>query len=321
MVLTNLAGKKPDNIDPWINREFDTNRGPKDCLPKLAKEMDEYLNTYSVTWDDVVGVGLGIPGTLNHDLQRLVKPPRMPGWDGVEIPKRLKRLLPKGKTQLPIYLDNDANMGALGESRYGAGHNIMNLVYVKVGDGIGAGLILGGQLYRGGGIAGELGHMVIEGGDLECPGCGNCCLEMLAARSAILREVGYDDKPGSFHEMVAQARSGNEIYRAALEHAARRIGKALANLIDLVHPEVILLGGGVMLAAHDLLLPSIRDCALKACVPAAAKTDIQMGNLHENAIVRGAVATVIEAAFGTQTILEAAFGTTNVAGLGLVATR
>lgn len=120
--------------------------------------------------------------------------------------------------------------------------------------------------------------------------------------------------------MAELARSGDETSKAAFEHAGKRIGKAVANLINLFNPDRILLGGGVMDTAEDLLLPSITKHA-QACIPAAAGTSIRMGTLGREAIARGAVATVIDAAFGTQTILEAAFGTPSTAGLGLVATR
>ncbi len=318
MLLSNLEGKMPRNIKPH-KVDSGTDRGVEDCLRLVAKELVTYLTTYGIRWDDIIGIGLGFPGTVARDLQKPVKPVGMPDWDGIEIPKRLRSLLPTSKTQLPIYLDNDANLGALGESRYGKWSNITNLVYVKIGAGIGAGLILEGHLYRGNGAAGEFGHMVIEKGDLRwrCSGCRNYCLEAQAARLAILREAGYDDKEGALHRMTERARGGDEVCKAAFEHAGERIGKALANLINLLNPQKILLGGSVAYAAEELLLSPIRTYA-QACVAAAAETDIQMGSLGKHELEWGAVATVVDAAFGTQTILEAAFGTTSVADLGLV---
>lgn len=319
MLLSNLEGKMPRNIKPH-KVDSGTDLVVEDCLRLIAKELVTYLTTYGIRWDDIIGIGLGFPGTVARDLQKPIKPVGMLDWDGVEIPKRLRSLLPMSKTQLPIYLDNDANLAALGESRYGKGRNIRNLVYVKIGAGIGAGLILEGHLYRGNGAAGEFGHMVIEEGDLRwrCSGCGNYCLEAQAARSAILREAGYSDKEGALHRIAEQAGGGDEVCKAAFEHAGEHIGKALANLINLLNPQKILLGGGVTYAAGEMLLAPIRKHA-QACVAAAAETGIQMGSLGKHEIEFGAVATVIDAAFGAQAILDAAFGTTSVADLDLVA--
>src|SRR5207248_766133 len=115
----------------------------------------------------VIGIGIGIPGTLNPQLRMLSSPPLMDGWDQIDIPNGLERelriLLKNKKFKVNVYLDNDANMGALGENRYGRGRGLQNMAYVKVGTGIGAGLILNGHLYRGSwGTAGELGHMTID---------------------------------------------------------------------------------------------------------------------------------------------------------------
>ena len=330
VLLTDLKGRMPAKVE-FRSTEFDTTAGAETCLTRVADELQTFLKTSEVAWDDILGIGVGIPGTLDHDLQKLVDPPEMPQWGGVEIPKVLRRLLnSKGKIQLPIYLDNDANMGALGESRYGAGKNILNLAYIKIGTGIGAGLILDGHLYRGSkGTAGEFGHIIIEKEGPECPGCHNSsCLEVLAAGPAIVKEIlaaepaivkeaGNDEI--DIEKAAKLARDGNKACQIAIEHAGERIGRALAGLIDLLDPEEILVDGGVVRAAEDLLLPPLKEHAT-ACVPAAAGTVIQVGDLGITAIAYGAVATVIDAAFGTQTILEAAFGIQSVAARGLVAT-
>src|SRR5258708_15211730 len=140
VVASNLAA----NIEARHSGPFDADLGPSICLPQLVAELRAFVERNQLSWDRMVGIGVGIPGPMDTGLSRLISPPRMPGWHGTDIRQILRREL-----GVPVYLDNDANMGALGESRFGAVRGVYELAYIKVGTGIGGGLGFNGQIYRG----------------------------------------------------------------------------------------------------------------------------------------------------------------------------
>lgn len=290
----------------------------------------------------MIGIRLGIPGPLSADLHRLNSPPHMPGWNNIDIWETLQAAFNK-----PLYIDNDANMGALGESRGGAGRGSSDMAYVKIGTGIGAGLILNGRIYRGHrGSAGELGHITIDENGPFCV-CGNRgCLETLAAAHAIVADAQHGVSLAhklDAHDMVSHphvekesqnlqgaerrqlivsattsavsmlsnrstidiadvieaAQHGDAASSAALEHAGERIGRALAGLVNLFNPEVIVIDGGVA-RAGDLLLTPLKRVASSTSLPAAWNgARILPGSLAGAAIALGAAITVLDAAFGT----------------------
>lgn len=163
------------NLTPAIVAQrsvpFDTNCGPDVCLPILISEIRTFVEASTTSWESIAGIGLGIPDPLSGDLHRLSSPPHMPGWDDVDIWAQLYAAFRK-----PLYIDNDANMGTLGESRCGTG--------------IGGGLILNGRIYRGHqGSAGELGHLMIDENGPRCVCGGRGCLETLAGARAIMADA------------------------------------------------------------------------------------------------------------------------------------
>lgn len=302
ILIRNLEAKPPDDTKLWSeSSQFDTQPGAETCLSIIAEKLNNLLNTHDVTWDQIVGIGMGIPGTLDHDLKKLADPPLMPRWGRIDIPMTLRRLLKlKGQTRIPIYLDNDANLGALGESRYGAGRDSTNMIYVKIGTGIGAGLILDGHLYRGEkSTAGEFGHLIIDRNGPMCNGCNNYgCLEVLASVPAITKKAGYTN---SDIEMVVKlAKNGDIASKTAIEDSAQLIGVALANLINLLNPESIILdelNGGIVHAAGEIFLAPLRKYAEGCSLQAIKGTHIDRGELGNNAIALGAVTMIVDAAF------------------------
>jgi predicted NBD/HSP70 family sugar kinase len=304
---------------------FDTKRGGKDGLEFVAKNLHEIVEQTGKTWDQVRGIGLSIPGSPDPNFRMLISPPMLSNWQNIDIPAYLRRKL-NLKKNIPIYLDNDANMGALGESRCGEGQNVADLIYVKVGTGIGAGLILGGQLYRGSrGVAGEFGHTLINEETPLCPSCGKRgCLEALVGIEAIVKDAdegislsklpsgiksipptlsGYSHKT-DIADVILAADEGDAASRAALEAAGRYIGIAIGrNLINMYNPSVILLDGGVIrvqeggdFRMNELLLATLRQSAQDSALPQAwAGTEILTCNkLGDSAVALGAAATVID---------------------------
>ena len=294
---------------------FDTERGPEYCLQQLCDELRAFAHDADLSWDRVVGVGVGIPGPLDVETQLLVSPPRMPGWSGVSVAKSLHEAL-----NVPIYLDNDANMGALGESRYGVGQGIADLAYVKIGTGIGSGLIVNGRIHRGSaGSAGEMGHIIIDEDGPQCD-CGNKgCLESLAGARAIVIDArngtslhsatsvpnalaNRDD--ADITDVIKAALDGDDACRAALERAGERIGVALSGMINLLNPCAIVLDGGVVRDSLFVTNALTRTAALCSLPAAWKRTRILVGELGNLAIALGAVATVIDAAFAQPTLAQ-----------------
>lgn len=231
-----------------------------------------------------------MPGPIAGDGGIVIAPPIMPGWDNFPIRSDLHK-----RWGCPVSLNNDAELGALGEWAYGAGREESNLIYVKVGSGVGAGLLLDNHIYRGAtGTAGEIGHMTIERDGPMCD-CGNRgCLEVLAggraiaqqARRAVLSRqrtqlalVEPLDKITAKDVALAAGR-GDLIAQLILSEAGEYLGTAIAGLINLLNPGIVVIGGGVA-QAGDLLLEPIRQAvqsrSLKAAVQVVRITSAVLG--------------------------------------------
>jgi glucokinase-like ROK family protein len=295
---------------------FEAALGPEICLPQIVERIHSFVAEHAIPWDRIVGIGIGIPGPLDTERQALISPPRMPGWDGVEIGQFLRRELDVAQ----IYIENDANLGALGECRFGAGRGVSDLAYIKLGTGIGGGLVMNGAIYRGSfGSAGELGHVTIDENGPLCDCGSRGCLETLAGAAAIVADAraarplvlagdredhGQHAESGDairdISDVIHAAQEGEVACRAAIERAGEHIGAAIASLINLVNPSLILFDGGVTRAGELLLEPLRRTVGARSLQMAWARTSISTGELGNNAIALGAVSMVIDAAFGIQ---------------------
>lgn len=316
--ITTVLGDLTATVKARRSSPFDADRGPDTCLPEVVAELRTLAAAAAAPWGKVVGVGLGMPGPMDANLHRTIGPPRMPGWDAVDVGGRLSQAL-----GVPVYVDNDANLGALGESRYGAGRGVADVTYVKIGTGIGGGLVMGGQVYRGSrGSAGEIGHVTVDANGPTCD-CGNRgCLEVYACAPAIVadarkraadlraarpRPTGVADRDGTtvtrlmdvadIADVVRAALSGDAACGAALSTAGERIGIVLADLVNLINPSLILLGGGVAKAGDILLGPVERTVSARSFAVATRNLRIAVGSLGDNAIALGGIATVLNAAF------------------------
>ncbi|MBM4424925.1 MAG: ROK family protein [Chloroflexi bacterium] len=278
---------------------FDIASGPEAGLDRVGRAVDEMLRQAGCLWESVVTVAVGVPGPVVSKLGMVVAPPIMPGWDGFPIQKYLRERWAK-----PVYVDNDADLGALGEWSYGAGKNESNLTYIKIGTGIGCGILLDGQIYRGVlGTAGEIGHVTISEDGPPCT-CGNYgCLEAMAGGRAIAQRAQLAIKAGqrtaltaisAARELTARdvaeaAKEGDAVAQQLLSDAGRHIGSALASLINLLNPGLVLLGGGVV-GAGDILLNSVRAAvAERSMRPSLQATRVDVGSLGRRSTVMGAV--------------------------------
>ncbi|KUK36274.1 MAG: Glucokinase GlkA [Thermacetogenium phaeum] len=220
---------------------------------------------------DACGVGVAVPAYLEPGTERILFAPNLK-WRNVDLKRELEDAL-----GLPVWLENDANLAALGEHRYGAGRGFKDLVYITVSTGVGSGLVLGGRLYTGTyGGAGEFGHMVVDPEGPTCS-CGNRgCLEGVASGCAIKRKAQELIKSGSGRRMLElaggdlsavdsrivglAAREGDPEARAILATAGRYLGIAIASVANLLNPAVFIVGGGVARGVGDYLLkPAVEE--------------------------------------------------------------
>lgn len=265
----------PDSNVLWESRESSTGQNEDELVELLVREIEEARGKHP----DVAAIGLGIPATIRYADGVAVSAVNLP------IENLAARDLVGGRTDLPVFVDNDANVAALAEHLYGAARGAEHAVMLTIGTGIGGGLILGGEVYRGAtGAGAELGHTVIE---IDGPDCqGNCpgrgCVETFASGTALGREGRAAAERAPDSVLGAMLADGSEIDGKAVTEAAlggdaaarevfevvgSRLGVALTSFANIFEPEVFVIGGGVIAAGDLLLEPARRELAARALPP------------------------------------------------------
>jgi predicted NBD/HSP70 family sugar kinase/biotin operon repressor len=259
-------------------------------LDAAVSLVEDVMAEAGVTAHQVVGVGLGLPGPIDIRSGRVGSSSILPGWVGVRAADELGTRL-----SLPVEVDNDANLGALAELHWGAAAGRSNAVYLKVSTGIGAGLVLDGRLFHGsGGMAGEIGHAIVDEQGPVCR-CGKRgCLETLAGAPALAELL--EPRLGrsiSTAELLSLATSGDSGARRVIADAGRHIGGVVATLCDLFNPELIVVGGELG-RAGEVLLDPMREQVHRNAIPATARdVEIITGVLGPRAELLGALALVL----------------------------
>ncbi|HEU4393221.1 MAG TPA: ROK family protein [Solirubrobacterales bacterium] len=281
----------------WESREASTGQSEGELVELLVREVGEARDAHP----GVSAVGLGIPATIDHDAGVAVSAVNLPLTD-VPI-----RDVVSERLDLPVFVDNDANVAALAEYLYGAAQGKPNTVMLTVGTGIGGGLILNGEVYRGAtGAGAELGHMVIQADGPPCQ--GNCpnhgCVEALASGTAIGREgrAAAESAPDSaIGRMLAAgeavdgtavtkaALAGDETARGVFELIGSRLGVACSSFANIFQPDAIVVGGGAIAAGDLLLGPARREVRERALNPMNA-TPVLAATLGNDAGMIGAAA-------------------------------
>lgn len=272
-------------------------RGPEEVLAWLSSTISRLLDDAGRTPVDLAAIGIGLPGPVEFETGRPVSPPIMPGWDGFDVPGRLRQ-----DFDVPVLVDNDVNIMALGE-RKTAWQDVNDMVFVKVATGIGAGIIAGGVLQRGAqGTAGDLGHVRVPGGlDAPCA-CGNTgCLEAVASGPAIARQLGLDDGG----TVTRRVREGDLEAVRMVREAGRHLGSVLATYVSLVNPSLIVVGGSLAQAGEHLLA-GIREVVYTRSLPLATKhLRIVTSTAGDRAGVMGAAALATDYALSPEAIESA----------------
>jgi glucokinase-like ROK family protein len=288
----------------------DVKAGPKAVLRRVKDLLAGLLEEQGAGRNDVRAIGVGVPGPVEQASGLLRSPPIMPGWDRFPIRDAFA-----GEYAAPVFVDNDVNVMALGEHWGGVGKGVDNLLFVKIGTGIGGGIIADGRLYRGvQGCAGDIGHICADPDGPVCS-CGNRgCLEAMAAAPAIVQKAERCARDGMsqiLSEVLAErgelsARDVGEAaslgdYRALeiIRESGRLVGGVLATLVSTLNPSLIVIGGGVANIGHSLLA-EIRSTVYRRSLPLATRNmPIVLSELDQVAGVTGASVLAAEGVLQT----------------------
>ncbi|MGX5182449.1 ROK family protein [Streptomyces avermitilis] len=281
--------------------------GPDAVLGELGHWFAELLRKAGRPADEVCGIGLAVPGPVDRDTGRVVQPPIMPGWDGYDIRSRLGRAFAEhahGRADVPVLVDNDANLMAYGEQRT-AYPDCSAFALVKVSTGIGAGVVVGGTIYRGiDGGAGDIGHIrVPEGADALCR-CGSYgCLAAVASGGAVARRLAEAGVPAASGSDVRELLTAGHPEAVALaREAGRRVGDVLATVVTLLNPGVLMIAGDL---AGTPFLTGVRELLYQRALPrSTAHLDVVTSRLGDRAGLIGAGALVVEHLYAPERVEE-----------------
>ncbi len=275
-------------------------RGVSKVIERIARCVQDAVDEADLTLKQIAGVGIGAPGAVDFESGTVIFAPNLEGWKDIALKKELEKQL-----DVPVFVENDCNIAALGVYEGELKSKPRNMVGIFVGTGIGGGIIIDGKLYSGFcHTAGEIGHMVIDVNGPKC-GCGNKgCFEALASRTAIFQQIKAGVKEGQktlLTDMLGDdledlrsgdlrkaIRRGDKFVDRVVEDAAEYIGIGVANLVNILNPEVVVLGGGVMEALQDEMMSVIIETARDYAMPGAMKgVEIIASKLGDSAGITG----------------------------------
>lgn len=306
VAIADLAG----SIIVHVEEPYDIAAGADVVLDRVDELFQQCLDQAEDLPGKLWGIGIGLPGPVEFHSGRPIAPPIMPGWDRHPVRERFSDY------NVPVWVDNDVNVMALGELRAGIAREHENVVFIKIGTGIGAGIVVDGRLHRGAqGCAGDVGHIQImdgDGADVVCR-CGNVnCLEAFAGGAALGREAERAAREGRSPFLARLldekgALDAGDVARAAahgdptsvemITEAGRLIGRMLAGIVNFFNPSLIVIGGGVA-GSGDLLLATIRESVYRRSLPLATRDlVVKRSTLEGLGGVIGAAAMVTDELF------------------------
>ncbi|MFV0435582.1 MAG: ROK family protein [Leucobacter sp.] len=264
----------------------------EESLGRVDRLIAEALAEAGIERAEIRGGALALPAPIDSRTGRVGSAAILPGWTDIDPASACSEIL-----GFPVSVYNDTNLGALGEARWGAGRGVSDLVYIWVSEGVGAGLILNGELYSGtGGIAGELGHSVHRRDSGDLCRCGNRgCLETVVSTRAVIRLLEPHVGPlAGFDQVVELAERGDVLCQRVLAETGRHIGVSVANLVNLVDPQRIVIGGELA-RAGELLIEAVAQMVRQYAIPSTAATvEIVPAELGDRAELLGAVSAALD---------------------------
>jgi glucokinase-like ROK family protein len=295
VALTTLGGE----LIAHRGEPAEVREGPLSVLDRVKTLLSELIDEQAASPRDMLAIGVGVPGPVEQASGLLTVPPIMPGWDRFPI-----RGAFAGEYAAPVFVDNDVNVMALGEHWGGVAKGLADVIFVKIGTGIGSGIIVGGRLHRGAqGCAGDFGHICVDPDGPLCS-CGNTgCLEAMAAAPAIVLQAERCAREGESPSLMALLQEKGELTMKEVGEAARRgdycalttirrsgrlIGQTLASAVNVLNPSMIVIGGGVS-RVGNALLAEVRSAVYQRSLPLATRNlPIVMSELDDVAGVVGA---------------------------------
>jgi glucokinase len=275
-------------------------RGPEKVIDRIARCVQDAVDEADLTLKQVAGIGIGAPGAVDFGNGTIIFAPNLEGWKDISLKKDLEKQL-----GVPVFVENDCNIAMLGVYVAELKSKPRHVVGIFVGTGIGGGLVINGDLFSGFcHTAGEIGHMVLDVSGPKC-GCGNKgCFEALASRTAIFQQIKAGVKDGQktlLTEMLGDdlsdlrsgdlrkaIRRGDKFVDRVVEGAAEYIGIATASLVNVLNPEVVVLGGGVIEALEDEMMSVIVETARDYAMPGTMKgVEIIASKLGDHAGITG----------------------------------
>ena len=264
--------------------------GSAHVIDTMAEIISHLIKTYE-TDNEIAGIIIATPGPLSYPDKVVLNSPNLK-WENVDLKEEIEKRL-----QHQVMVEKDTNIAALGEYYWGQNKKYTELIYITVSTGIGGGIIINGQLYRGGrGGAGEIGHMAVASTETKC-GCGRRgCLESLASGTAIsnqAKSLKIINANEGVKEVGDRARQGDELALKLLNDAADYLALGITNLVNIFNPQVVVLGGGVMLGLQDLWLNRISKQVRSAAFPLnVTDLSIQVTSLEGDIGLYGCIAAV-----------------------------
>ncbi len=283
-------------------------KGPAAVLDQMAEAAAQATKQSGASLGEVRGIGIGSPGPLDPDEGVIIFSPNLPGWDHVPMKRHIE-----GATGRPVFMDNDCNVATLAEHGLGAARGVGNVVGLFLGTGIGGGIIIDHKLLRGfSRQAGELGHVVVDIHGPKC-GCGHKgCIEALASRAAICRQISDELKKGRKSvvkecdprrmrtTVLAEALAArDDLVHEVMSRAMENLGIAVASIAHVVSPEMIVIGGGIIEAMNDEMLGLVQQSAKRRALPLVMdNVKFVRSHLGEDAGVLGAAVLAREGLSG-----------------------
>lgn len=298
VALTNLRGRMVQHRQV----DHDVRNDPKGTITKLLELIREVVQARPRGMSRVIGIGVAVPAPIDPSHPNTFSPRVLPKWRDVRLAEVLE-----AEFQVPVLADNDANLGALAEHWWGAGRDGHDLAYLKVATGIGCGLVLGGSIYRGARfLAGEIGHVSVDPNGPICS-CGQRgCLVTFVGTPAVLAQAAskgsvYLDFPA----LVAGADDGDEAAAEVIAEAANHLSIAIWNLVNVVNPATVVIGGTLSLAKDRLSIPISSALLSRHNWTSDAQTRIVVSELGDPGIAVGAATAVLQRALAQPEMFEA----------------
>ena len=308
VALTDLRG----HAEVWLHVDHNVRDDPAGTLGQIERLVAEALEKSSVSLDDVVGVGISVPSPVDVERSGHLSPEVLPAWKDVNIVRALEKSFGR-----PTFVDNDANLGALAELWWGAGQGGGDLAFVKIGTGVGCGLIVNGKIHRGfAGLAGEIGHMSIvdvpKGGEADPRGR----LTALVGAKEIVSQVEMrlpdfpqshlckEDEPLSVRSIAQAAAIGDVLAVQSMTEAGHYLGVAIANLLNVLNPKTVVLGGGISLAGPVVLNAIEAAVSTRTVWEDISRTPVVVSELGEYGMAVGAATQVLDLALRDYRLFE-----------------